>query len=380
MAAKILTAPLLPLKYDWILGEPYKPGMDDNLRLLGAVVQLSVKSRTANQPASPSNGDRYIHNGDVSWSVGSAGDVVARIAGAWYAFTPKKGWWTYVEDEQKRYEYDGGWSEFAGGGGGGVSAQFLAGHIDGGELANNATDPDHDIDFAPVVCTMRDGAGNYTSFRSTATITKRIDAAWAAGNNAGGLASAVTLSADSMYIPFFIGKDDGTVDAGWDTDINAANLLSDATGYSWFRRALRGQFTDSLSNLRGIVQFGDVVRYKDVVPDVDNDSTGTQGVFKTAAVSVPPNQMGSFLFLVSAASSTFVSGHITGAVGNTSKDVADRAISISTQTSGNVGCSVVTQVLVSAGSQVSYTLTTPGSWSRADVGTRGWTDDRGRNA
>lgn len=117
MAAKTLTSPLLPLKYDWNLGEPYKPGMDDNLRLLGVVVQLSVKSRTANQPASPSNGDRYIHNGDVSWSVGTAGDVIARIAGAWLAFTPKKGWWTYVEDEQKRYQYDGGWSEFAGGGG-----------------------------------------------------------------------------------------------------------------------------------------------------------------------------------------------------------------------------------------------------------------------
>lgn len=105
------THPSLPLKYDWDLGENVKADMDQNLRLLGAVVQLSVKSRTADQPSSPSNGDRYIHNGDSSWSVGSADDVVARINNAWHAFTPKKGWRCYVEGEGATVVYDSGWGD-----------------------------------------------------------------------------------------------------------------------------------------------------------------------------------------------------------------------------------------------------------------------------
>ena len=104
------THPNTPLTYDWDIGESYKAGMDANLVQLGALIQLSVLSRTSNQPSNPAEGHRYIHNGDTSWSVGSADDVLLYIDGGWMAYTPPKGWWAYVEDEQARYGYDGGWS------------------------------------------------------------------------------------------------------------------------------------------------------------------------------------------------------------------------------------------------------------------------------
>jgi len=112
----------LPLTYDWAAGENVKTGMDANLRLLGAVVQLSVISRTSDEPDSPSDGDRYIHNGGT-WSVGSADDVIVRIDGAWEVYTPSQGWQAYIVDESATVVFDSGWLQISGGGGGGVDAE-----------------------------------------------------------------------------------------------------------------------------------------------------------------------------------------------------------------------------------------------------------------
>lgn len=81
-------------------------GSDANaaLRQLGVVVHLAVESRTSDEPGTPTDGSRYIHNGGT-WSVGSAGDVIARIAGAWYVYTPADGWTTKVLDEGLWLEY-----------------------------------------------------------------------------------------------------------------------------------------------------------------------------------------------------------------------------------------------------------------------------------
>ncbi|MCT9070798.1 DUF2793 domain-containing protein [Cupriavidus gilardii] len=59
--------------------------MDANLKLLDAVLQLSVKSRAqATPPATPANGDRYIvaANPTGAW-VGKAGQIAVRIDAGW---------------------------------------------------------------------------------------------------------------------------------------------------------------------------------------------------------------------------------------------------------------------------------------------------------
>jgi len=69
------------------------------------------------------------------------------------------------------------------------------------------------------------------------TVNKRITTPWTEGTNQGGFPTALLpIVVDTWYHCFVIAKDDGTTDAGFDTDINAANLLSDAVDYVDYKR------------------------------------------------------------------------------------------------------------------------------------------------
>ncbi len=108
------TDPNLGLTYGWTLGEAnWNGGMDANLKRLGAVVGLSVKSRaTTTPPASPADGDRYLVPAGATgaWS-GKTDQIAARVAGVWEFHAPKVGWLAYVEDEQVLSAYKAtGWS------------------------------------------------------------------------------------------------------------------------------------------------------------------------------------------------------------------------------------------------------------------------------
>lgn len=71
--------------------------------------------------------------------------------------------------------------------------------------------------------------------RLTSSLTKGIDAAWAEGSG-GGFPSGLTLAADTWYRVFLIMKQDGTIDAGYDTNSDASALLADATDYVYYKR------------------------------------------------------------------------------------------------------------------------------------------------
>ncbi|MDP1556622.1 MAG: DUF2793 domain-containing protein [Hyphomonas sp.] len=77
--------------------------LNETLRRLDALVQLSVLSRTlASEPESPANGDRYLLPEDAagdSWEGAPAGTLMAFQDGAWEAFTPAEGWRAFVVDE-----------------------------------------------------------------------------------------------------------------------------------------------------------------------------------------------------------------------------------------------------------------------------------------
>lgn len=108
------TDPNLGLTYGWTLGESgWHAGMDANLKRLGAVVGLSVKSRaTVTPPASPTDGDRYLvpPGATGAWS-GKTDQIAVRVAGAWEFHVPKVGWLAYIEDEQVLSAYKpAGWS------------------------------------------------------------------------------------------------------------------------------------------------------------------------------------------------------------------------------------------------------------------------------
>jgi hypothetical protein len=125
-------------------------------------------------------------------------------------------------------------------------------YIDGLTLSND-TDADHDISVAAGACA---NTGYNLIMENDSAFVKRIDASWAAGTGNGGFPTGLSLSADTWYLYFMIAKTDGTVDFGFDTSSTAANLLADATGYSYYRR-IGFVLTDGSSNILGFTQFGD---------------------------------------------------------------------------------------------------------------------------
>ncbi|MDX2308711.1 MAG: DUF2793 domain-containing protein [Hyphomicrobium sp.] len=85
---------------------------NEALKRLDAVVQLSVKSRTATvPPPTPANGERYIVAAGATgaWS-GQSNRVAAYQDGVWEFFVPSLGWLAWVEAESVLVTYAGsGW-------------------------------------------------------------------------------------------------------------------------------------------------------------------------------------------------------------------------------------------------------------------------------
>ncbi len=108
------TDPNLGLTYGWTLGESgWHTGMDANLKRLGAIVGLSVASRTVTTPpASPADGDRYIvPSGATGDWAGRADQIAVRINGVWEYHVPRVGWVCFIADEDKLAVYKAtGWS------------------------------------------------------------------------------------------------------------------------------------------------------------------------------------------------------------------------------------------------------------------------------
>jgi len=151
-----------------------------------------------------------------------------------------------------------------------------------GLVPSNAADADHDITIS--TGQARDSAGAKTLTLSSA-ITKQLDAAFVEGNDAGGLFTG-TIAADTTYHLFIIQKDsDGSIDAGFDTSLTAANI---PTGFTAFRRV--GSFeTNSSSNLVGFtaIEAGGGSIYVNLdarATDVDTTSPGTSAVLATLSI------------------------------------------------------------------------------------------------
>ncbi len=94
--------PGLGLLAFWNYGENWKDGNDGNMRLLSAVTQLSVISRIAAVPGSPSNGDIYLLT-----SGGNADKLAVRDNTAWVYITPLEGWKVFVRDTSRTWVYEG---------------------------------------------------------------------------------------------------------------------------------------------------------------------------------------------------------------------------------------------------------------------------------
>jgi len=150
------------------------------------------------------------------------------------------------------------------------------GALYGMSIANNGSDSTNDIDFAVGQCA---DSTNALYLILAGALTKRLDAAWAVGNNQGGLFSGAI--ANTTYHCFIIMRPDtGVVDAGFDTSVTAANRPAN---YTYYRRI--GSIIRVSSAILGFVQNGN--RFDLKVPRATYDNNpGTSAVLKSVTVPI----------------------------------------------------------------------------------------------
>lgn len=253
-------------------------------------------------------------------------------------------------------------------------ADTFRGHIDG-LITSNGTDAAHDIDIAVGTCI--DVTNKYL-LQLSSGITKKIDVDWVEGTDAGGFPSALTLAADTWYHKFLLGKTDGSVDAGFDNNISATNLLADATGYTLFRR-IASLLTDGSSNIIAYIQKQDKFTWSVPMIDVEAANPGTSAV--TSTVFAP---LGIETELIAAIRLDDTTPAGTTNLLVTSLDQADTAPSGGGAFTLAVGVAsemavAWPRVTTNASSQIRYRLNVSTADHTVRISSHGWVDLRGKN-
>lgn len=123
----------------------------------------------------------------------------------------------------------------------GLPLKYAAGFV-----LENAPDADHDIRVTPGIARAEESK---EAMALDTAIVKQIDANWTPGGNVGGFPSALTLSANTVYHVFVIKKaSTGAVEVGFDSALDAVNLLADTNAFTDYRR-VGSVITDGVSNI-----------------------------------------------------------------------------------------------------------------------------------
>lgn len=142
-------------------------------------------------------------------------------------------------------------------------------------LSHNTSDPDHDMDFGSGNFIFSDGSGQAI----VSALTKQLDATFAIGDNAGGLAESLTIANDTFYHCFNLSSEDGeTTDSGYDTSAGAVNLLADtnvvAAGLTKFEQ--KGNvITDGSANIRSGILGLKTPTGQIITHEISSHATGT---------------------------------------------------------------------------------------------------------
>lgn len=249
------------------------------------------------------------------------------------------------------------------------NASFPRSYLSGMGLTNNGTTK---IDIASGVCKGNDQA---TALSLSSTLTKDLNAAWAVGNNSGGLFTG-TIAANTWYHVFAILRTDtNVVDVGFDTSITAANIPSPYTIY----RRLGSVLTTAGSIITPFVQYGDTFEWTTVLQDYSAAPGVTTAVLRT--LSVPPGlsvrAWVSLLFTngTSANDSIYLSDPAT-------TDSAPDRTTIFSIAAGAINSWVASDfyVFTNTSRQIRTRMEVAGGADIMRISTKGWIDRRGQDA
>jgi hypothetical protein len=156
-------------------------------------------------------------------------------------------------------------------------------------IANNVTDANNDIDFSAGNFIVSDGSAQGVA---ASIEVKRLDATWAAGTNAGGLAAGLTKTAGTWYDCFKLyNPTTGATGSGFDTSVTASNLLADpaviTAGFTKYKRVNSIQTNSSTNNITPIKQIGNRTYYSGQwYQDISAATTSTSSV--VTSLTMPP--------------------------------------------------------------------------------------------
>lgn len=150
----------------------------------------------------------------------------------------------------------------------------------GGLSVAIGTDADHDINIAAGACT---DATN-TAMMNVGALVKQIDATWAQGTAAGGMASGASLAANAWY-HLFVVKTSALTDVMFDSSATCLNGRTN-NGVLYYRR-IASVLTDSSSNLVPFFQVGDRFFWTGQKGDVYSVTGGSASLTELFPLTVP---------------------------------------------------------------------------------------------
>lgn len=259
-----------------------------------------------------------------------------------------------------------------------LNTGLARGYIDGLLIENASADTVHDITFRQGVA--KDDP-NTLDLSLQSNLTKQWDATWVSGNNQGGRPNNLPVSANNTTIHAFIISQPGgsPVDAGFDTNVSANNLLAQASAYTTYRRVASFR-TDASAAIIQFKQDGDRFVLERPVLDVNTLTYNTSANIRQLSVPITIRP----LALVQAAPVQVATNPTYGLLTNPEQiDVAPSAAVFNIQSDGDGARATRTQnyndpiqVDTSAQIRIRWSANSGGS---LDVMTLGWVDQRGKN-
>lgn len=220
--------------------------------------------------------------------------------------------------------------------------------IHGLAIANNGSDAANDIDVSPGIARAE---SNDDSLLLTATIVKRLDAAWAVGTNQGGLDTGAE-AVSTLYAVWLIKRPDtGVVDALFSTSFTAPTMPTNYTK----KRLIGAVRNDAASAIIAFVQQGDYFRYTGATILDVSDATITADTFEVGTLSVPPNCLAHIHASLDNTTETGGGGRVV-VRRNGAADAAANETAFAAQTTGSTFDRVtgIGFVMVDASRQVQY--------------------------
>jgi hypothetical protein len=260
-----------------------------------------------------------------------------------------------------------------------ASGALPVGHAYGMDLSNNVADTANDIDIS---------AGKWRDPTDTqdivlaAALTKRLDAAWAVGNNQGGLDTGSKAVSTWYHLWAIKRTDTGVVDVLFSTSATAPTMPS---GYT-IKQCLGSVKTDASGNILAFVQRGSgrSREFHWLVPSPDRDDVapGTSAVLR-ALPGIPLGRRVKALLnaggSVSASGNAFI-GIVSDPATNSPVPIAVAAASLGSAAGGNFSSAQVggnwlwsaLECWTDTSQQVRVQISASAASTRAAIVTSGW--------